>query len=113
VVEAQYGEHEREERGLAGTAEVPGRARLPVGHDRQHPPLAEGGHAIAERVAHLLPAAPLPDPGGDGQPYVVGEQGDQRLRVGLFMRGDEALQQAALPGIGFGGRRPVQPPTGH
>src|SRR6266567_8867457 len=54
VFEVQYGEHERRERGLAGTAEVPGCARLPVGHDRQQPPLAEGGHAIAERVAHLL-----------------------------------------------------------
>src|SRR6266851_6379040 len=28
------------------------------------------------------------------------------------MGGDEALEQAALPGIGFGGRCPVQPPIG-
>jgi hypothetical protein len=25
--------------------------------------------------------------------------------------GDKPLEQAALPGIGFGGRRPVQPPV--
>jgi hypothetical protein len=34
VFDAQYDEHEREERGLAWTAKLPRRARLPVGHDR-------------------------------------------------------------------------------
>ena len=72
--------------------------------------MAEGGHAVAEGVAHLVLAVPFPDLGGDGQSYVVVQQGDQRFRVGLFMRGDEALEQAALPGIGLGGRCPVQPP---
>jgi hypothetical protein len=109
VFETQYGEHERRERGLAGTAEVPGCAWLSVGHDRQQPPLAEGVHAIPERVAYLRPTVPFPRPGGDSQSYVVPEQGDQRLRVGLFMRGDVALEEEALLGIGFGDRSPVQP----
>src|SRR5580693_9135727 len=112
VLVPQYDEHERGECGLAGAAEVPGRARLPVGPDRQHPPLAKGSHAIAKRVAHLPPAVPLPDLGGDGQPDVVAQHRDQRLRVGLLMRVDEALQQQTLPWVGFGGGRPVQPPVG-
>jgi AcrR family transcriptional regulator len=111
VFQAQHGDRERKERGLAGAAEVPGCARLPVGHDRQQPPLAEGVHATPERVAHVRPAVPFAHL-GDGQPYVVAQQGDQRLRVGLFMSGDEALDQAALLGIGLGGRCPAQPPIG-
>ena len=109
MFEAQYGEHERRERGLAGTAEVPGCAWLSVGHDRQQPPLAEGVHAIPERVAHLRPTVPFPDLGGDSQSYVVPQQGNQRLRVGLFMRGNVTLEEEALLGIGFDGRSPVQP----
>ena len=58
----------------------------------------------AERVAHLPLAIPLADLGGDGQPHVVTQDGDQRLRIGLLVRGDEALQQEALLSIGFGGR---------
>ena len=73
---------------------------------------AEGVHAVPERVAHVRQAVPFPGQGGDRQSYVVTQQGDQRLRVGLFMRGDEALEQAALPGIGLGRRCPVQPPSG-
>src|SRR5215469_1525464 len=101
VFEAQYGERERRVRGLAWTAEVPGCARMSVGHDRQQPPLAEGVHAAAERVAHLRLAVPLADLGGDGQAYVVTQHADQCLRVGLLMRVDEALEQVALPGIGL------------
>jgi hypothetical protein len=112
VFEAQDGERERRERGLAWTAEVPGNARLSVGHDRQAPPLAEGVHAAAERVADLLLAVPLADQGGDGQSYVVAQHGDQCLRVSPFMGVDEALEQAAHPGIGLGGRGPVQPSVG-
>jgi hypothetical protein len=112
--------HERGERAFAGAAKVPGCTRLPVGHDRQQPPVAESFHAIPERVAHPWPAIPLPDLGGYGQPYVIAEHGDQRLWVALFVRGDETLQQTALRGVGFGrtcvtaswGRGDV-PPAGH
>jgi len=93
-----------------GRRRYPPRARLPVGPDRQQPPLAESGHAIPERVAHLRPAVPFPDL-GDGQSYVVAQHGYERMRVGLFVCVDEALEQAALPGIGLGGRCPVQPPA--
>jgi dihydrofolate reductase len=48
-----------------------GRARLPVGHDRYHPPPAECVHALPERVAHLLLTVPLADLGRDGQAHVV------------------------------------------
>ena len=89
----------------------PGCARLSVGRDRQQPPPAERVHTAAERVAHLRSAVPLPDLGGDGQSYVLAQHLDQRFRVGFFVGGDKPLEQAALPGIGFGGRRPVQPPV--
>jgi hypothetical protein len=51
VFEAQHGEHEGIERGLAGTAEVTGGAGLSVGHDRQPPPLAEGGPGRSDACA--------------------------------------------------------------
>jgi len=85
------------------------------GERREHRRLFEGGD-VGQLTAFAAqdgqPAAgPFADLRGDHQPYVLAQQGDQRLRVGVLMRGDEPLEQAALPGIEFGGRCPGQPTT--
>jgi hypothetical protein len=63
-------------------------------------------------AAHLLSAVPFADLGGHRQPYVIAQNGDQRLGVGLFVRVDVALEQPALLGVRFSGWCPAEPPLG-